>query len=77
MRLNNIVDGIRAALYVRAARQDAFEGQSDRLLSEMPDVLQEYSKASDPHVVINWIQDIMGPDWEPSEEWQETIHPVD
>lgn len=71
--MKHIVDGIRLSLYAGAAKQDANTEQSKRLRDERKEKLDVYKNTGDTGVVMNWIYDVMGSDWKPSQEWQDSI----
>jgi hypothetical protein len=67
---DEIVNGLRLALYSGAARADATPEQLSRLqVPELILLLEEYKIDGDTAPVEQFIQKAMGLDWKPSGPW--------
>lgn len=73
---SDLLTGIRMVLFAGAARFDA-HGDPERLArlratKDMPGG-DHYRRTGDPSMLMEEIQDAMGPGWQPTGEWAEKL----
>lgn len=69
MKSNQIADTLRVVTYVAAAKADASAEQDRRLREERSEHLEAYRQGGSGQDLLDWLQDVMGPDWKPSGEY--------
>lgn len=68
MNQNHIADTLRVVTYITAAKADASAEQGQRLREERSEHLEAYRQGGPEQDILDWLQDVMGPDWKPSGE---------
>lgn len=77
MDQNQILDSLRIVTYVTAAKQDATPEQNQRLREERVEYTEAYRDGGSAQDLIDWINSIMGPEWEPSGKYKEFLDKLD